>query len=365
MMRRSNYSNAPIPVKLAMQGGGAHGAFTWGVLDRLLEIPGFAIEAISATSSGAMNAAAVAQGWHRGGAAGAREALEAFWQAVARHNAVANWWAAAAGMFEHGHYWPQVARPPLPFNPMRALIEEFFDLDALAAGPIQLHLAATRVRDGALALFTNQHLTHDMLLASACLPQWFPAVEIAGDAYWDGGFAGNPALEPLLTTGCDDLLCVLLQPLEPTAVPRLSHDIAELSAQLSFSAAFKRELRDLALARKRIGHRFWPGAEDRRLRRLRMHVITPTDTLTQREGHSAVNTQIHRLLALRDLGRGAAEGWCGLHLKDLGYRESFSLSEWAAEPVVRSAGDERSPRNARAKVGGSAVETRDENVVPD
>jgi NTE family protein len=316
-----------VPIKLALQGGGAHGAFTWGVLDRLLELPDLEIESISATSSGAMNAAALAQGWQRGGATGAKAALENFWQALARQNAVAEWWVAAANTLDPG-LWSKVPRVPLATNPLRGLVEESFDIEALRAGPIRLQLAATRVRDGALKLFDNAHLSHDALLASACLPQWFAAVEIDGESYWDGGFAGNPVLEPLLTTGGDDLLCVLLQPFDASEVPHTARDIAELSAQLSFSAAFRRELRDLALTRRRIGTHLVPSSDVRRLRRLRMHVITPKDALTVRDGYSAADTRLRQLQGLRELGREAAEEWCVGHRADLGHRESFGLGDW-------------------------------------
>lgn len=318
-----------VPIKLALQGGGAHGAFTWGVLDRLLELPELKIESISATSSGSMNAAALAQGWQRGGAAGARASLKAFWLALARQNAAAEWWVAAAGMLDPG-LWSKVPRAPLTINPLRALVEESFDIEALRAGPIRLQVAATRVRDGALTLFDNACLSHDALLASACLPQWFAAVEINGEAYWDGGFAGNPALEPLLGAGGDDLLCVLLQPFDGGGVPRTARDIAELSAQLSFASAFRRELRDLALTRRRIGKHLVPSAEVRRLRRLRMHAITPKDALNVHEGYSASDTRLRQLQALRELGRVAAGEWSARHRGDLGHRESFSLSSWLA-----------------------------------
>ncbi len=325
-MMQSTISHA-VPIKLALQGGGAHGAFTWGVLDRLLELPGLQIESISATSSGAMNAAALAQGWLRGGAAGARESLDAFWLALARQNAVADWWVAAAGTLDSG-LWSKVPGAPLSTNPLRPLVEAAFDIEALRAGPIKLHVAATRVRDGALTLFDNARLSHDALLASACLPQWFAAVNIDGEAYWDGGFAGNPVLEPLLGAGSDDLLCVLLQPFDGFSVPRTARDIAELAAQLSFSSAFRRELRDLALTRQRIGRHLAPGAAAGRLRRLRMHVITPKDALTIRDGYSAADTRLRQLQTLRELGRGAAENWCLRHGDDLGRRESFALSSW-------------------------------------
>lgn len=332
MVQRTNPSQKSVPLKLALQGGGAHGAFTWGVLDRLLEVPGLVIESLSATSSGAMNAAALAQGWQRDGANGARETLEAFWVTLAQHNAVANWWANAAGWFDQARFWSPAQTAPLSFNPMRALVEEFFEIEPLRRGPVRLHLAATRVRDGALVVFDNASLSHDALLASACLPQFFPAVEINGEAYWDGGFAGNPALEPLLMEGGDDLLCVLVQPLQQNQLPETAQDIAELSAQMSFSAAFKRELRDLALTRKRLGRRLWPQPFEQRLHHLRTHMITPGERLTLRGGHSAINTGITQLMALRELGREAATSWCMAHLRELGQHASFSLSNWAGEP---------------------------------
>jgi len=316
-----------IPIKLALEGGGAHGAFTWGVLDRLMELPGLQIESISATSSGAMNAAALAQGWQQNGAAGARESLDAFWLNLSRQNAMADWWLAAAGMFDPG-LWRKTPSAPMQSNPLRRLVEESFEIELLRHGPIKLHLAATRVRDGALTLFDNTQLSHDALLASACLPQWFTAVVIDGEAYWDGGFAGNPVLEPLLGSGADDLLCVLLQPLERTDLPSTARDIAELAAQMSFSSAFKRELRDLARTRQRIGPHLVISAEVKRLKRLRLHMVTPNEALTLREGHSAVDTRLPQLQALRELGREAAEAWCARHQDDLGQRESFALSSW-------------------------------------
>lgn len=316
-----------ISIKLALQGGGAHGAFTWGALDRLLQVPGIAIEAISATSSGAMNAAALAQGWAHGGAQGARDSLEAFWLALSRHNAVPDWWAVA-GRLASG-YWPRAALPaPMAVNPLAPLVEDFFELDTLRRGPVQLHVAATRVRDGALALFEQHRLSHDMLLASACLPQWFPAVIIDGESYWDGGFAGNPVLEPLLAEGSDDLLCILLQPLNDASIPQQAAEIAERSAQLAFSAAFKRELRELAIACRQQGPRWWPLRTERAMKRLRLHMISPTDTLTGRAGHSAADTRLHQLRTLHDLGYRVADQWLAQHQQPLGRHATFSLQEW-------------------------------------
>ena len=316
-MHRNN--PAELVIKLALQGGGAHGAFTWGVLDRVLQVPGLQISAVSGTSSGAMNAAALVQGWQRGGAQGARAALGEFWEAVAKHNAMADWWAAGARAWSDTA-WFKPSLSPLSFNAMRPLVEGFFDIDALRHAPIALHVAATRVRDGALVVFDGDGISHEALLASSCLPQWFPAVEIDGEAYWDGGFAGNPALEPLLTEPGDALLCVLVQPLQLGQVPRQSSDILDVSAQLAFGTAFRRELRDLALARQRAEHRFLPSARERALRRLRLQIIAPEDGLGAL-GHVATDTRLHQLQALHDRGYATADAWWQQHGKTLGGAE--------------------------------------------
>jgi NTE family protein len=314
-----------VSLKLALQGGGAHGAFTWGALDRLLEWPGLVVEAVSGTSSGAMNAAALAQGWARDGAAGARAALDAFWGSLAGRNAVADWWRAQALPFGDAMVWPPAATAaPGGINPLRPLVEECFDEDVLRHGPVTLHVAATRMRDGALTVFSGERLGHDALLASASLPPWFPPTEIDGESYWDGGFAGNPVLEPLLGAGSDDLLCVLLQPLARRAMPRNAREALMLSAEFSFGAAFARELRDLAGARRQAAHRLWPGHAERRLRDLRLHSIAPEEGLAAL-GHSAADTRTNQLRALHDLGWEAADRWLARHGEALGHRGTFDI----------------------------------------
>lgn len=305
MPRTRSFANAP-PLSLALQGGGAHGAFTWGVLDRLCEEPGFRVAAISATSSGAMNACAFAQGWARGGAAGAREALAGFWEAVSCHNAVADFWLAAARSWRLDAFL--INASPLQANPLRALVEGAFDMDLLRRSPIRLHVAATRVRDGALTLFDNAALSHDALLASACLPQWFPTVEIAGEAYWDGGYAGNPALEPLLQpNGPRDILAVLLQP-EQRSVPQSARDIAERVAQLAFGSTYLRELRSLSCADRPTVWARLHGAL-RPQPRFRLQRIFPAEEFTASDGNAASDTRLGHLQELRAHGREAAETW--------------------------------------------------------
>jgi NTE family protein len=330
VVQRTNAADT-VTLKLALQGGGAHGAFTWGALDRLLQWPGLNVEAVCGTSSGAMNAAALAQGWARGGAEGARASLDAFWQGLGGRNAIADWWQAQSRQFGDALPWPPAAAGAHGgVNPLRPVVEEFFDIETLRHGPVALHVAATRMRDGALVVFDGARLSHDALLASASLPPWFPPTDIDGEAYWDGGFAGNPALEPLLGEGGNDLLCVLLQPLQRRAMPRNAREAAMLSAELSFGAAFSRELRDLALARERAARHLWPSPAERRLRDLRLHLLAPDEGLVAL-GHSAADTRSNQLRALHDLGWDTAERWLARHAAALGRRASFALEAWFAQ----------------------------------
>ncbi len=224
---------APLTASLALQGGGAHGAFTWGVLDRLLEEAWLAFEGISATSSGAMNALALAQGWLDGGRDGARAALAALWERVAQETSALRWMFAGpvGGTAESlllglSQFLTPQEINPLGINPLEGITAALFDFERLrAAAPFRLFLAATRVRDGSLVLFGNDRLGREALLASACLPQFFPPVVIDGEHYWDGGYAGNPALEPLIyDCRSADLIAVLVQPLARAAAAQRARD---------------------------------------------------------------------------------------------------------------------------------------------
>lgn len=302
-----------MSLKLALQGGGAHGAFTWGVLDRLLTIPGIAISAVSGTSSGAMNGAALAQGWVRGGAVGARDALGQFWDAVSRQNAMDHWFAAGMQAL-HDASWLKAGAPPPAFNALRPIVERAFDIESLRRSPIALYVAATRVRDASLAVFHGDRLTYDALLASACLPPWHPVIEIDGEGYWDGGFAGNPTLEPLLGLPGDDILCVLVQPLRLSAAPQRPRDMIDISVQQAFGAAFWRELRDLANALRRIESRLWLSAEEKHLKRLELHIMAPADAL------GAQDTRQRNMQQLHGQGWAAADAWWQAQGRWLGQR---------------------------------------------
>lgn len=322
-----------LSISLALQGGGAHGAFTWGVLDRLLEETWLSIEGISATSSGAMNALAFAQGWLDGGRDGARALLGTLWETVAAETSALRWaFAGPTGSTAETmllgitrHFTPKEMNP-LDFNPVREIATKLFDFDRLRAGAKQnIFLAATRVRDGRLAIFDREHLSVNALLASVCLPQLFAPVEIDGEIYWDGGYAGNPALEPLIyRCRSPDLLSILVQPLEHSQPPTTVRQINERIVELGFSTTFTREVDTLLKAKDSLGNGFamtWIG---RRLKGLRLHIVDPGESLDDYSAKTRLNTRLGFLRALRDLGREQMERWLAANADALGKRSTFA-----------------------------------------
>jgi NTE family protein len=311
-------SPKPLTINLALQGGGAHGAFTWGVLDRLLEEPTLSFEGVSATSSGAMNAIALAQGWMVGGREGARAALAALWESVASRSNLLRWaFSTPAGAATETmllnmarHFTPQEINP-LGINPLRDIASGLFDFERLRRdAPFRLFIAATRVRDGALTLFDNAHLTLDALLASTCLPQLFAPVEIDGEIYWDGGYAGNPALEPLIyRCRSPHIVCVLVQPIEHSGLPRTARQIQERISELGFSTTFLRELDTVRQAQNALRSTFPLSSIGRRLKSLRIGMIDPGESLDAFSAKTRLNARLAFLQELRDLGRGAGDAW--------------------------------------------------------
>lgn len=309
-----SHTNDRAPISLALQGGGAHGAFTWGVLDRLLEEKTLSFDSISATSSGALNALAMAQGWISGGREGARTCLDVLWQRIAGHPQAAAWifgsrMPAAQRSAQNLHrYFTSRQINPQPINPVVQIAEVMFDFEQLRAeSPFQLHLAATRVRDGALIIFGPDQLGLDALLASTCLPQIFTTIEIDGESYWDGAWAGNPALEPLIGTDrASTVLAVLVQTLSGNTIPTTPEKIATRIGELASSSSFLRELRTLVMPTDITG----PSAataltQDKQT----VHLIEPGEPLHGFHDKEAFATAIRFLTALRDHGRQCASQW--------------------------------------------------------
>jgi NTE family protein len=305
-----------LRLSLALQGGGAHGAFTWGVLDRLLEEQRVEIAAVSGTSAGAMNAVALAAGWCRDGRDGARACLRDFWRAVGgvgRGQALLG--RNAFGAFAADlatHLLSPYELNPLRVDPLRALLERLVDFAALRRhGTIPLLIAATEMRTGRCRLFREHELTADMVLASACLPRLHHAVTIDGEPYWDGGFSKNPPVLALAELGRSErLLVVRIDPAEVAEPAPRAAAIRHRTAQLVFSRPLADELARLdelkALARLPLA---WTSARLRRLRRLEVETIADDETLATLHPSTKIAPEMRLLEDLRDAGREAAGDW--------------------------------------------------------
>ncbi len=327
-------------LNLALQGGGAPGAFTWGVLDRLLEDGRIEFDGVSGTSAGAMNAVVLADGLLRGGRDGAREALADFWQAVAQSVPFDTAVPTLEGdgvmpspaiqiLLQWSRYFSPYELNPFDFNPLRDIVSERIDFPRLRQqSKIQLFIAATHAKSGRLRLFRNGELTPDAVMASACLPTLHHAVEIDGEPYWDGGYSANPAIYPLLfDCRARDVVLVLLSPLiYGGGTPRSAAEIHSRALELAFSANFLREMAMYAHARRYSTEGWLPmGRLERRLAGARMHLIESQDLI----GHLGTSTKLTAhlpfLQELRDLGRERAREWLDQNREDLGRRSTIEL----------------------------------------
>ena len=325
-------------INLALQGGGAHGAFAWGVLDALLADSRVAFDGISGTSAGAMNAVVLAHGWMDGGRDGARRALADFWTAVGRHlppglvtqghddafslAPVAQWFAAWAG------YFAPAQLNPLELNPLRDLVEEQVDFRRLRAGcPFRLFVAATNVSTGKLRLFREHELTAEVLLASACLPRIHHTVEIDGEPYWDGGFCANPAVHPLVEQCVSrDILLVLLSPLRREGRPSTREQIETRIGELGFTANFMREMQRYAHLIEAARPSFLvAGRLERQLRKLRFHLIGAGEVPALHRSDTKLLAHGPFLEILRDAGQAHGQAWLDRSFDGVGRRSTVDL----------------------------------------
>jgi NTE family protein len=304
-----------IDINLALQGGGVHGAFTWGVLDRLLEDERIAIRACSGASAGAFNAVALADGLAAGGRAGARRTLDAVWQAVidkARWESFGATMPSRAAAMLAFDVMTRVFAPaqlnPFAVDPLRDILLAHIDFRRLRrAAPLELFVAATDVATGEARIFRRHEMSAKAVLASACLPQLMRPVRIAGRAYWDGGLSSNPPLWPLVEgTGPDETLAVLLVPRTEPAVPATAPEIGARMSWLAFGQPLAREL--AAMERTRVTGTFG-GVFRRRLRRHRLSFIEAGDAVAGLDRASRLVAERRQVLRLREAGRAAAAAW--------------------------------------------------------
>jgi len=328
----------PVLIDLALQGGGSHGAFTWGVLDRLLEEPWLEIDGISGTSAGAMNAAVMVDGYAAGGAEGARAALHKFWHRVGVGAQLSPFRRSMLDMLlgrwslDHspvyltmdvlGRLFSPYDLNPMGTNPLTPILAECVDFDRLKQAPIKLFVSATNVHTGRGRVFRNAEITPDVLLASACLPTMFPAVEIDGESYWDGGYFGNPAMTPLVREcQSQDTILVQINPIVRNETPKTARGILNRLNEVAFNAVLMKELRMMALIRQMP---ICNIPELAMLAAMRIHRVS-SETLTELGSSSKLNAEWEFLTMLRDEGRKAAGLFLEAHGADLGVRSSFDL----------------------------------------
>ena len=341
----SSGSKAVKTINLALQGGGAHGAFAWGVLDRLLEDGRLAFEGISGTSAGSMNAVVLAHGLLTGGRDGARAALEKFWRAVSQAGERYSFVRASPWDRLQGNHWnsenslsfqafkamTNAYSPyqlnPTNFNPLRNLLNEQIDFEALNHYQGQkLFLSATNVQSGNVRIFQNPEITVDVVMASACLPFMYQAVEIDGHTYWDGGYMGNPALFPLFyRTDARDVLIVHINPIVRMGTPTTPHEIEDRVNEISFNSALIKELRAVAFVQKLIGDGWLKDEYRDQLKYVLIHSLRADDALADLSAASKLCTDWSFLETLRDRGREATSVWLERHFDDVGKRQTVDL----------------------------------------
>lgn len=327
-------------INLALQGGGSHGAFTWGVLDYLMEDGRVNVQGISGTSAGAMNAVVFAQGFIDGGADGAREALELFWRKVSNLSMFSplkrsplsvltgNWDMSGTPSYVMMDLLSRVVSPydtnPFKFNPLRELVKSTIDFEKIRASKdLELFIAATNVQSGKVKVFERKELTADMILASACLPSLYQAVEVDGVPYWDGGFSGNPPLFPLFqTTESKDIIIVQVNPIERNKPPKSAQDIQNRVNEIAFNSSLLSELRNIEFVHRLL--------DENKLDRdhyayILVHRIEATEQINPLTASSKMNSEWSFLTHLRDIGRESAKNFLDAHYDNIGIESSLDL----------------------------------------
>lgn len=343
--RNASRSGGEKRINLALQGGGAHGAFAWGVLDKLLEDGRLEISAMSATSAGAMNAVVMAYGVSLGGRQGAREKLAEFWSEISRVGAIYSpvrtmpWerWLQAYGYQSQysptymafqamTHLFSPYQLNPFDINPLKDVLLDVVDFDRLSHcnRATRIFLSATNVRTGKIRVFSNPELSVQAVLASACLPYIFKAVEIDGEAYWDGGFMGNPAIFPLIyDNGPRDVVIIHINPIERERLPRSAPEIFDRINEISFNSSLMREMRTIEFVTRLIDE----GALDgNKYSRMRVHSIRDDAEMTQLGVATKLNPDWEFLCRLRDAGRLRATEWLAENFDDVGRHSTVDLA---------------------------------------
>lgn len=340
-------------INLALQGGGSHGALTWGVLDRLLEDERLRIAEISGTSAGAMNAIVLADGYERGGRDGARAALEAFWRAISEaamfsplqrsplDRILGRYSLDHSPAFLMAEGLSRVFSPyqlnPLGLNPLRDVLDAQVDFDNVnRCRSITVHVTATHVRTGRARIFSRGAVTLDSVMASACLPQLYPAVVIDGEAYWDGGYSANPALMPLVASSASpDIVVVQINPIVRHSEPVSAREIINRVNEISFNTALIKELRAIALMQQMLdANAGKAGLDLGAAASTFVHLIHADAEVQDLAASSKMNAEWSYLRMLFDRGRNWAESWLDMHFDKIGQASSFDLEAFFDDPAA-------------------------------
>lgn len=329
-------------IGIALQGGGAHGAFTWGVLDRLLEVDTVEAEAMCGTSAGAVNAVVCAYGLHIGGPIKAKELLETLWRKVAQAGSFFQP-SSFDKLFGGGDIYnspgyimfnnmTQYMSPynfnPLNYNPLRDILTDLIDFKELHLyNKKKLFICATNVKTNRAKIFTNKDISVDSVLASACLPQLFQAVQIDGEYYWDGGYMGNPPIFPLITnTTLHDIVLVKINSINISSVPTTARDIADRVNEISFNSSLINEMK-LIHYRNELLRNGILKTDNKTNREIFVHTISGYDALSQLSYSSKMNTSWEFLLNLKEKGRKTADEWLANDFNQVGIKSTFDVEE--------------------------------------
>lgn len=333
-------------LNLALQGGGAHGALTWGILDKLLEDGRVRFDAISATSAGAMNAVILAHGLIKGGNDGAREALHEFWKRVSevgeffspvRLTPIEEFFGVKPEQSISFYFFDLMQRMftpsqlnPANFNPLRDILVDQVDFAKIRdTGLVKVFISATNVKTGKIKIFTNNELSADAVMASACLPFIFPTVEIDGEFYWDGGYMGNPALFPLIYNSlCPDILILHINPINRDQLPENATDILNRMNEISFNSSLLREMRVIAFISRLLDEGKIKPEYRKEMKRVYMHAIRSDITMQSYSVASKLLPSWKFLKSLYEEGRREAEGWLKQHYRHIGKKASIDINEY-------------------------------------
>lgn len=331
---------SPKHLSLALQGGGAHGAFTWGVMHRLMEDGRIFIDGISGASAGAINGAVFSDGFLKGGRKGAIDGLEKFWRQISQFSLLGHRWMKgmptpagrmtledtpgyAAFDFVTRMFSPYQFNP-MGINPLRDVLDRLIDFEAIRKDKrLKLFVAATNVKSCQSRLFRAQELTADVLLASSCLPLVSPAVEINGESYWDGGYLGNPSIYPLIhECKSHDVLLVMINPLKRQTVPTSAREILNRITEIGFNATLISEMSNYAVISQLIEK---GQLKSKAYSRVNFHLIEAPEELAEYSASSQLNTDWEFLSYLHDLGYKAAKDWLGRHVNDIGKKSTLDV----------------------------------------